>query len=121
MSAAYSLDLREKAVAAYERGQRKTDVCRTFNISRNTLDLWLKRREQVGTLEPKVYRRGPNPKIQDLEKFEAFVIENGDMTQEELAQKWSEVEEPVTRKLISHALKKIEYTRKKKFSLPRKK
>ena len=117
MPAAYSVDLREKAIAAYERGERKTDVCRTFDISRNTLDLWLKRRRETGTVSPTVYRRGPKPKIKDLERFEVFVKENGDMTQEEMAQKWSEESESVTRKLISQAIKKIEYTRKKKLSV----
>ena len=119
MPAAYSIDLREKAVAAYDRGERKTAICRTFNISRNTLDLWLKRREETGTVAPKVYRRGPAPKIQDLEKFEAFVQKNGDSTQQEMAEKWSESSEPVSQTLIGQALKKIEYTRKKKLPVQR--
>lgn len=117
MPAAYSIDLREKAIAAYERGARKTDVCRIFDISRNTLDLWLKRRRETGTVSPKTYRRGPQPKIKDLEGFEAFVNENGDMTQQEMAEKWSKESEPVSRNLISQALKKLEYTRKKKLSV----
>ncbi|MEB3291437.1 MAG: IS630 transposase-related protein, partial [Leptolyngbya sp.] len=44
MSAPYSVDLRVKAVAAVDRGERKTHVARVFQISRNTLDLWLRRR-----------------------------------------------------------------------------
>ena len=43
MPAPYSYDLRKKAIEAIKRGQRKTDVCRLLKISRNTLDLWLKR------------------------------------------------------------------------------
>ena len=43
MPAPYSYDLRSKAIEAVKRGQRKTDVCRFLQISRNTLDLWLKR------------------------------------------------------------------------------
>ncbi|MBC1280068.1 hypothetical protein GNF10_30010 [Nostoc sp. UCD121] len=30
-----------------KRGKRKTDVSRMFHISRNTLELWLKREEQT--------------------------------------------------------------------------
>ena len=51
MPAAYSLDLRTKAVAAFDNGERKTQVCRMFDISRNTLDLWLKRRSDTNSLK----------------------------------------------------------------------
>ena len=39
MSFPYSEDLRQKAIAAVERGEGKTKVSRLLNISRNTLDL----------------------------------------------------------------------------------
>jgi hypothetical protein len=39
MSTPYSYDLRTKAIAAVERGERKNEVCRMLKISRNTLDL----------------------------------------------------------------------------------
>ncbi|MBD1864557.1 MULTISPECIES: helix-turn-helix domain-containing protein, partial [Trichocoleus] len=48
MPAPYSYDLRQKAIEAFQSGEGKSDVCRMFNISRNTLDLWLKRREETG-------------------------------------------------------------------------
>lgn len=48
MSTPYSYDLRTKAIEAVERGERKSDVCRMLKISRNTLDLWLKRRAKTG-------------------------------------------------------------------------
>ncbi|MEO1623090.1 MAG: IS630 transposase-related protein, partial [Cyanobacteria bacterium J06632_3] len=50
MPAAYSLDLCQKAVTAIDRGEKKSHISRTLNISRNTLDLWLKRREETGSL-----------------------------------------------------------------------
>ena len=36
MPAPYSYDLRKKAIEAVKRGQRKTDICRLLQISRNT-------------------------------------------------------------------------------------
>jgi transposase len=48
MAAPYSGDLRQKAVEAVKRGERKKDVREIFDISRNTLDLWLKRVEEIG-------------------------------------------------------------------------
>jgi len=43
MPTPYSYDMRQKAIAAVKRGERKTKVAQMFGISRNTLDLWLKR------------------------------------------------------------------------------
>jgi transposase len=48
MPAPYSHDLRQKAIEAFKSGERKSDVCRMFDISRNTLELWLKREAQTG-------------------------------------------------------------------------
>lgn len=48
MPAPYSYDLRQKAMAAVKGGERKSDVSRMLNISRNTFLLWLKREEQNG-------------------------------------------------------------------------
>jgi transposase len=56
MPAPYSNDLRKKileALEAVERGGKKSHVCRVFNISRNTLNLWLKHRDTTGNISPK--------------------------------------------------------------------
>jgi hypothetical protein len=39
MPAPYSYDLRRKAIDAVKNGERKIEVCRMLQISRNTLDL----------------------------------------------------------------------------------
>jgi len=117
MTAAYSVDLREKAVSAFDRGEKKSHICRTLNISRNTLDQWLKRREEEGSIAPKEYRRGPKPKINDLEAFQAFAKANGHLTQKEMAEKWGK---PVSPVLIRQALRKINFTRKKKLTVIKK-
>jgi transposase len=113
MARAYSMDLREKAVSAMDRGEKKSQICRTLNISRNTLDLWLKRRAEKGTIAPCNYRRGVSPKINDLEAFKAFAQKYGHLTQQEMADKWHQ---PVSRVLIGQALRKINFTRKKKLT-----
>lgn len=51
MPAPYSEDLRQKVFAAVKRGKCKTDMSRMLNISRNTLDLWLKREAQTGNCQ----------------------------------------------------------------------
>ena len=115
MPAAYSLDLRLKALAAVDRGEKKSHISRTFSISRNTLDLWLKRREQTGSPAAKVYRHGPTPKINDLDTFREFAEREGHRTALEMAQLWPESVSNVT---LGKALKRIEFTRKKDLRVP---
>ena len=112
MPAPYSDDLRQKVLAAVDRGERKSHVCRLFNISRNTLHLWLKRRESIGSISAiQRYPRGPQTKISDLQAFHSFAQRYGHLTQREMAQQWSE---PVSDRTIARALKRIGFTRKKR-------
>ena len=47
MAKPYSDDFRQRAIAAIESdGRKKGEVSEIFNISRNTINLWLKRKEQ---------------------------------------------------------------------------
>ncbi|MEM9448017.1 MAG: helix-turn-helix domain-containing protein [Cyanobacteria bacterium P01_E01_bin.6] len=82
MASPYSNDLRLKAVTAVDRGEPKSHVARMFHISRNTLELWLKRRERTGSVSPECnFTRGPKPKIADLEAFRRFAKQYGHLTQ----------------------------------------
>ena len=116
MPAAYSLDLRQKATAAIDRGEKKSHVSKTLHISRNTLDLWLKRREETGSLVPKTpTRKGPDPKINDLVAFKQFATKHGRLTAQRMAELWPE---PVSDVTLGKALKRINFTRKKDLRLP---
>lgn len=91
MPASYSYDLRTKVINAIDGGMKKTQASRIFAISRNTIDLWLKRREETGDYQEKLgYQQGYNPKISDLEKFQQFATLNGSKTQAEMAEAWPE-------------------------------
>jgi transposase len=112
MPAPYSEDLRQKAIAAVERGERKTDVSRMMNISRNTLDLWLKRKEQTGNCQAITnYQQGCRHKINDWQRFREFAQKHGDKTQGQMASLWGD---NVTQQNISDALGKIGLSRKKR-------
>ncbi|WP_199194318.1 IS630 transposase-related protein [Pleurocapsa sp. CCALA 161] len=76
MPAPYSYDLRKKAIEAVKRGDKKINVGRLFKISRNTLDLWLKREKETGDYVAIADRQGRHSKIKDEEKFKVFVQEN---------------------------------------------
>jgi transposase len=112
MPAPYSYDLRSKAVA-----EKKVEVSHFFKISRNTLDLWLKKERETPDVKASLpVGVGTRPKIQDLKKFEEFVRENRDQTKKEMAQLWGD-EDP--QQNISYG-KKVGITRKKNLWLSRK-
>ena len=117
MPSSYSEDLRQKAITAVERGERKTNVSQMFNISRNTLDLWLKRKEELGHCTAIThYQQGCHHKITDWERFREFAKQHGDKTQSQMAKLWGD---NVTQQNISDALHKIGYSRKKNLWIPR--
>lgn len=112
MSAPYSEDMRRKAIAAVKRGERKINVSKMFGISRNTLDLWIKREAETGNCRAVTnYQQGCRHKITDWERFRIFVEQHGGKTQAQLAALWSE---GVTQQNISAAMQKLGISRKKR-------
>lgn len=96
-----------------KRGERKVEVSHFLKISRNTLDLWLKKERETGDVKAsEPFGVGTRPKIEDLKKFEEFVRENRDKTQKQMAQLWGD-EDP--QQNISYACKKLGITRKKTY------
>ena len=114
MPAPYSNDLRQKAIAAVKRRERKIDVCRLLNISRNTLDLWFKREAEEGHCRAiKHCPRSSRQKIKDWERFRTFIQQQGSKTQAQLAKLWGD---KVTQQNISDALQKLGVSRKKRLT-----
>jgi transposase len=113
MAKPYSYDLRAKVINAIELdGLKKSEASELFNISRNTIDLWFKRKAQTGDFKPHPTRPpGHSHKITDWEKFGEFAKAHGDKTQEQMAQLW---EGEISDRTISRALHKIGLTRKKR-------
>jgi len=112
MPAPYSYDLRQKAIEAFQGGERKSDVCRMFNLSRNTLDLWLKRQAETGDYQAVTYfQQGCRQQITDWKRFKAFAHKHGGKTQRQMAKLWGD---NVTQQNISDALSKLELSRKKR-------
>ncbi len=58
---AYSMDLRERVVAAVDRGMTQEQAAATFGVSVNTVARYLARRRTTGSLAPTTYRHGPVP------------------------------------------------------------
>ena len=73
MPASYSYDLRTKVLEAIDNEMSSTQVRDVFNISRNTINLWLKRREETEDYQAQEkYQKGYKPKVEDLENFRKF-------------------------------------------------
>jgi transposase len=113
MAKPYSYDLRQKVLQAIKLdGLKKSEASQLFNISRNTIDLWLKRLEETGDYQAKPNQPpGNGHKITDWEEFREFASSHGDKTQVEMAKLWKE---QISDRTISRALKKIGFTRKKR-------
>lgn len=110
MPAPYDYDLRTKAIEAVKRGEKKSHVAQMLNISRNTLDLWLKREKETGDYQA-IVDGGRPQKIKDEEKFREFIRENDGKTQTKMAELWGD---NITQQNISYFCQKIGITRKKK-------
>lgn len=114
----YSYDLRKKVIEAIDGGMKKTQASKIFKISRNTINLWLNKREETGDYQAKKgYQQGYGAKIQDLDKFKEFARKHGSQTQKEMAAAW---EGEISDLTIGKALRKIGFTRKKNLRIPRK-
>jgi transposase len=113
MPKSYSYDLRQKVVQAIKLdGLKISEASQIFNISRDTIRLWLKRERETGDFQALPNKPPVNGyKITNWEKFKEFVEVNGDKIQVEMASLWSG---EISARTISRALKKIGFSRKKK-------
>ena len=81
-------------------------------ISRNTLDLWLKREQETGDFKALTsYQKGKKTKIQNLQRFQEFVLQHNKKTQQRIAQIWGD---NLTQQNVSDAMNKLGITRKKR-------
>jgi transposase len=116
MAKPYSYDLRQKVIQAIDlNGMKKSEASQLFNISRNTIDLWLKRKAETEDFQALPNQPpGNGHKITDWQKFREFAEAHGEQTQAEMAQLW---EGQISPRTISRALKNIGFTRKKRLTV----
>ncbi len=113
MAQPYSYDFRQKVIQAIELdGLKKSEASQLFNISRNTIDLWFKRKAATGDVQAKQRQAvSQRQKITDWEKFRAFAKTHEEKTQVEMAHLW---QGEISDRTISRALQKLGWTRKKR-------
>ena len=88
------------------------EASKLFRISRNTINLWFKRKAETGDIQPKKRDfSNAKQKIGDLEAFRKFAEQHQDRTQAEMAQLW---EGTVSSRTISRRLAALNWSRKKR-------
>jgi transposase len=119
MPAPYSLDLRRKAVSAYETGEgTQEEIAKRFSIGLRTFQEWLTLKSETGDVEPKIHiYRGKKPIIG--EKGSLFVkglVENKpDILITEIRTSYKKkFKVEVAQSMVSRALNKLNLRRKKK-------
>jgi transposase len=112
---AYSEDLRKKIIEALGRGTTKSEVARTFGISRSSIKRYAKLAEEGGPLAPKK-RPGLKPKLdeaarklleEDLEERSAATLRQ----RREFLRAVAGVS--VSESTVSRMLRRLEWSRKK--------
>jgi transposase len=123
MAWAHSIDLRERVVAAYaEGGESYESVAARFRVGRATVDRWLRRHRETGSVAPLPHRSGNRAKVDDrgLDLLRELVEAKPDATLAELATAYRE---RTTVKLalcmVHRALARLSITRKKRLSTRR--
>lgn len=122
---ALSLDLRERVVEAYQRKEGSIRaLAERFNVGKNTVQDWIQRHRETGSLAPCSGPRGPQPLLsgEALKHLAALVEEKNDRTLAELKQLLEERHSiQVSESSICRALNaRLHLPRKKKPSgLPR--
>jgi transposase len=110
----YSLDLRERVVAAVDRHEGTIRwVARVFGVSSSFIVRLLQRRRKAGTLAPETHRGGTPPALEpdDLERLAGLVREQPDATLEQLQHRGGFT---CSLKTLWYALDRLDLTRKKK-------
>ena len=125
MGNALSMDLRQRVLDAYQRGEgTQLEIATRFEVGEASLRRWLRRERETGSPAPITeYRHGPAPKIDvvNIQALEEILTTNRDATNEELAELLGErTGLVVSASSISRAVAVLGWTRKKSASSPAK-
>lgn len=113
---AFSVDLRERVMAAIDDGMKITEATKVFKICRRTVYNWQDLLKETNKLSPKSgYQKGHSHKIIDWDQFKAFVQKHKHRASPQMRVEWKKLTNiDVSESVMLRALKKIGYTSKKK-------
>jgi transposase len=117
MGYGYSMDLRERVVAAYEAGGSSyEEIAERFQVGRATVDRWLHLARKTGSVAHRALGGGRRSIFhgENLQSLERLVIANADATAQELVELWHAAGGARTsRSAVTRALGRLGYTLKK--------
>ena len=108
MAKAYSNDLRERAIKSYESGMSKKEIIDIFIIGSDTLNRWIRKYKETGSIEPCKRTKYRAKKFSDEALLE-HVLKNPSATLEERALFFS-----VKHQSVYSRMKILGMTRKKR-------
>lgn len=118
----YSLDLRQRIVDAYHRGENSVrGLAERFEVSPTTVQNYLNLERSTGDIAPLPHGGGVDPKIDQagLQTVRALVEEKNDRTLDELIEQYGRLHSvQVSRTTMFRAVQRAGLTRKKKRSAP---
>ena len=119
MSAPYSLDLRYKAVLAYENGEgTQEEIAERFSIGLTAFREWVAIKRSTGDVKPKEWMyRGKTPIINEKGLFfiQSLVENKPDILIREIRERYkNKFKIKVSQSMVSRALMKLNLRRKKK-------
>jgi len=84
----YSTDLRERIVDAYHKAEGSVrELATRFKVAPKTVQNYLNRKRETGSVEPRPHGGGPAPKLDDagVRELRTVVEEKSDRTLDEIA------------------------------------
>lgn len=116
MAKAYPKELRERIVAAHDRGEAGSVLlARRFDVSRAFVCNLLRRRRETGSIEPAEYRPGPKRKLSSTQRDRLIELAGGrgDLTLEQLRRR---LRLPVCLSTVHEELKRAGFSFKRSLS-----
>src|SRR5919206_4860452 len=88
----YSLDLRQRIVAAVKAGMSRSEVVRTFQVSAATIRRYLKQQREIGDLTPRAHTGGRQAQIgpDQYPALQQLIAAAPDATLAETCQQWQQ-------------------------------
>jgi transposase len=114
---AYSVDLRQRIVAAVASGMARNEVVRTFQVSAATVRRYLKQQREQGDLTPRAHTGGRQAQIgpEQLPTLQKLIATTPDATLAETCVEWQQrTGVLLSQATLSRALAQIGWTRKKR-------
>lgn len=111
----YSVDLRQRIVAAVTSGMSRSEVVRTFQVSAATVRRYLKQQRETGDLEPRAHTGGRQAHIgpEQYPALQEVIAAAPDATLAETCQQWQQLTGVlVSQATMSRVLAQIGWTRK---------